>query len=50
MDVLIDFAKKHNDIVRIIVGVSKDGVYDFLIHDKFGKKIDIDLNEVVRDE
>lgn len=42
----LKFARKFNDIIRIIVCVSdKAVVYDCFIHDKFGNKININLEE-----
>ena len=41
----LHFARKFNDIVRIIVCVDDKVVYVAYVHDKFGNKIDIDLVE-----
>lgn len=35
------FARRFNDVVRGILVVGSDAIYDILFHDKFGKKIDI---------
>ena len=37
------FARKFNDVIRIIVCVGNKAIYDTFVHDKFGNKIDIML-------
>lgn len=44
------FARKFNDVVRIIVCVDDEAVYDTFVHDKFGNKIDLKLIEEDKDE
>lgn len=44
-DLDLSFAKRFNDIVRIILCVGKKAIYDVFVHDKFGNKIDIILVE-----
>ena len=39
------FARKHNDIIRIIVCVDDKEDYGCYIHDKFGNEIDIMLED-----
>ena len=41
----LHFARKFNDIVRIIVCVDDKYAYGTYVHDKFGNKIDIKLEE-----
>lgn len=41
----LHFARKFNDVVRIIVCISNKAVYGTFIHDKFGNKIDVGLIE-----
>ena len=41
----LHFARKFNDIVRIIVCVDDKSAYGAYVHDKFGNKIDVDLLE-----
>lgn len=41
----LHFARKFNDIIRIIICVDDKSVYDVFVHDKFGNKIDIKLVE-----
>ena len=45
----LHFARKFNDVVRIIVCIDDKAVYDTFVHDKFGNKIDIQLEEVTND-
>mgnify|MGYP001567934844 FL=1 len=42
----LHFARKFNDVVRIIICIDNKSVYDAFVHDKFGNKIDITLVEV----
>lgn len=39
----LKFARKHNDIVRIILCVSDKMIHKILVHDKFGEEIDVSL-------
>ena len=39
------FARKFNDVVRIIICVDDKKIYGNFIHDKFGNKLDITLTE-----
>ena len=41
----LHFARKFNDIIRIIVCVDDKAIYEIYIHDKFGNKLDISLTE-----
>jgi len=39
----LSFARKFNDVIRIIICVGKKAIYNAYVHDKFGNKIDIYL-------
>jgi len=39
------FARRFNDVIRGIVVTGQDAIYDILFHDKFGRKIDISIEE-----
>ena len=41
----LHFARKFNDIIRIIVCVDNNSVYGAFVHDKFGNNLDISLIE-----
>ena len=41
----LHFARKFNDVVRIIVCVDNKSVYGAYVHDKFGNNLDIQLVE-----
>jgi len=40
------FARRFNDIIRGIVVTGQNAIYDILFHDKFGRKIDVFIEEV----
>lgn len=41
----LHFARKFNDVVRIIVCIDDKSVYGCYVHDKFGNKIDMELEQ-----
>ncbi len=41
----LKFAQRFNDILRIIIPVTKDSILGCYVHDKFGNKIDLILEE-----
>lgn len=41
----LHFARKFNDVIRIIVCIDNKSVYSAFVHDKFGNEIDITLIE-----
>ena len=42
----LTFARRFNDIIRGIVVVGQSGLYDIKFHDKFGKRIEINIEGV----
>lgn len=41
----LKFARRFNDIVRGIIVVDKDKIFDIVFHDKFGMRVDIKIEE-----
>ena len=44
-DLDLKYARKFNDVVRIIIVTGPECIFDFCVHDKFGNNLNIPLTE-----